>query len=384
MNETDELKVLVVDDDPDLLRIALRQLSDAHYHVSAAANGTECLEAIHLDKPDLLLLDVMLPDINGLKLCKIIKNDPGLSSIHVLLLSGMKTQSENVSEGLETGADGYLIKPLKSRELLARVEAASRIIKAEKEVIKLKESLEQRVAERTKELETTVGELAFKNKELEQFTFIASHDLQEPLLTITNFTKLIQEEYGGKLDADGNNYIAYISGSAIRMKTLLKGLLFYSLLGKDSVKSDVDCNKVVAEVLSDLSVSINASYASVTVQELPVLKGYETELKLLFRNLISNAIKFQLKGTRPEIKILAELLEKEWKFTIEDNGIGIDLQDREKVFIIFKRMVKSDEFEGIGIGLAYCKKIVELHGGRIWVESKPGGGSAFMFTIIKQ
>ena len=236
------------------------------------------------------------------------------------------------------------------------------------------ETLEQRVAERTKQLE-------FHLKEIEQFTYIASHDLSEPLHALTNFTNLIHEEYSGKLDEDGNKSIDFIYHSAIRMRLLLKGLLDYSLLGKDSVMSDVDCNKVVAEVLSDLSVAIKSCEASITIQELPVINGYSAELNLLFQNLIHNAIKFRKKNIPPVIKISAENHGTELAFSITDNGIGVKKQDQEKVFIIFKRMVKRNEFEGMGIGLAHCKKIVELHGGRIWVESNKEGGSTFMFTI---
>ena len=245
---------------------------------------------------------------------------------------------------------------------------------AERKIRLLNETLEQRVAERTKQLE-------FHIKEIEQFTYIASHDLSEPLLALTNFTNLLHEEYSGKLDEGGNKSIDFIYHSAIRMQLLLKGLLDYSLLGKDSVKSDVDCNKVVAEVLSDMSDAVKASDASITVQELPVINGYSAELRLLLQNLIHNAIKFRKKDIPPVIKISAEDHGTELAFSITDNGIGIKEQDQEKVFIIFKRMVKRNEFEGTGIGLALCKKIVELHGGKIWVESNKEGGSSFMFTI---
>ena len=199
--------------------------------------------------------------------------------------------------------------------------------------------------------------------------------------TLTNYTKLIQEEYAVKLDEEENKYIWFISDSADRMRVLVTGLLQYSILGKEKVLSMVDFNKLVDEVLSDLAKSIEAINAKITVQKLPMLNGYSTELYLLFHNLISNAIKFHKKEISPEIKISVELLEQEYKFAIQDNGIGIKEKDKENIFIIFKRMVKRDEFEGTGIGLAHCKKIVELHGGEIWVESNKNEGSTFIFTI---
>jgi light-regulated signal transduction histidine kinase (bacteriophytochrome) len=220
--------------------------------------------------------------------------------------------------------------------------------------------------------------------ELEQFSYVSNHDLQEPLRSLIQFAQLIKENYTGKLDKEGNKYIDFITNSAARMKELVKDLLEYSLLGKEGVKTTIDCNKIVGIVLDDLGVSINGSDAKITVQELPTLNGYETELRLLFQNLITNSIKYQKKGEVPEINISAESHDKEWLFSIRDNGIGIDQKHFEKIFIIFQRLHNRSEYEGTGIGLAHCKKIVELHGGRIWVESSPGKGSTFLFTIPRE
>ena len=260
--------------------------------------------------------------------------------------------------------------------------------KAENEIQILNNTLEKRVADRTHELELKNlelafknKELAFKNKELEQFTYIASHDLQEPLHTLTNFTKLVQQEYSGKMDKEGLQYIEFIYHSTERMRDLIKGLMDYSLLGKESARKTVDCSGIVTDVLTDLTNLIQENKALITVEELPCINGYETEIKLLFQNLIINAIKFRRREISPEIKIFTKSDDKEWTFSIEDNGIGIREQDKEKIFIIFKRLHNRNEFGGTGIGLSHCKKIVELHGGRIWVDSNISGGSTFKFTI---
>ena len=255
---------------------------------------------------------------------------------------------------------------------------------AENELRKLNESLEQRINERTSQLEVLNNELVFHSKETEQFTYIASHDLQEPLRTLINFTRILKEDYAVKLDEDGNKYIEFIHNSATRMRELVKGLMEYSLLGKERELTIVDCNSIVGEVLSDMGNYIKESHAIITVDKLPILTGYATELRLLFQNLINNAIKFQKKEVCPEIKISAGSHQKEWIFNIQDNGIGIQEKFKEKIFIIFKRLHRRDEYEGAGIGLSHCKKIIELHGGRIWVKSTPGAGSTFIFTIPKR
>ena len=254
---------------------------------------------------------------------------------------------------------------------------------AELHIKEANEKLEQRVAERTKKLEVINKKLEFHINEIEQFTYIATHDLQEPLRTMINFSNLLCEEYIEKLDQDGKKSIEFIATSALRMRTLVRSLLEYSLLGKTSNVTNVDCNQAIKEVISDLRDSIEGSCVKISTMNLPTIRGYQNELRLLFQNLISNAIKFQKKDHCPEIKISVEEKKNAWIFSVADNGIGIEIKNLEKIFVIFKRMHSQNEYAGTGIGLAHCKKIVELHSGKIWVESELGKGSTFFFTLPK-
>lgn len=220
-----------------------------------------------------------------------------------------------------------------------------------------------------------------KNKELEQFTFIASHDLREPLNSITSLIELLLEDAGGKLDDETLKRLNFISQSSNRMKDLVKGLLDYARLGKNSEFEQVDCNEIVATVVNDLEVLIKNSEAEIKVNKLPVFHALEIEMRMLFQNLISNAIKYKSPNQNPRIEITAKKVKNGWEFAVSDNGIGIPPDQKEKIFIIFQRLHRRDEYEGIGVGLAHCRKIVELHDGKIWVESEPGKGSTFYFFI---
>jgi len=256
------------------------------------------------------------------------------------------------------------------------------IIKSQK--IKLQQLVDQQtrqLIQSTKDAEQVNIELERKNRELEQFAYVASHDLQEPLRTTSSFVELLQKQYQGKLDERADKYFTYILEASGRMKLLIKSLLDYSRIGNKKELEEVDCNKTLREVLADLGVAINNADADIEHEQLPVINGYSTEIKQLFQNLIINAVKFQKKGVSPQIKISVEEIKDSWRFAFADNGIGIEKQHSEKIFQIFQRLHTRAEYEGSGIGLSHCKKIVELHGGKIWMNSIPTQGATFYFTI---
>ena len=193
------------------------------------------------------------------------------------------------------------------------------------------------------------------------------------------------KEFGEGFNEDAKRHFQLVSQASIRMEELINGLLDYSRLSTEKqLNAGVNCNDLLTETLADLDSLITKNQAKINMDHLPIIKAYPLELKLLFVNLITNAIKFRNKDIVPEINISSTKINKGWQFAIKDNGVGIEEKDREKIFMIFQRLHKRKEYEGTGIGLAYCKKITELHGGKIWVESIPGQSSTFYFTILTE
>ncbi|MDQ6711387.1 MAG: ATP-binding protein [Candidatus Dormibacteraeota bacterium] len=224
-------------------------------------------------------------------------------------------------------------------------------------------------------------ELTRSNAELEQFAYIASHDLQEPLRMVSSYTSLLKRRYAGKLDADADEFMAFAIEGATRMRALINDLLTYSRVGREAKPSvPTDSRLALDRALANLQIAIADKGAAVKVGRMPSVMGDLAELTQIFQNLIGNGLKF-CKKDHPEIRVGAEEHQGEWIFSVADNGIGILPEFRDRIFLIFQRLHKREEYEGTGIGLAICKKIVERHGGRIWVESEPGQGATFRFTL---
>ena len=225
------------------------------------------------------------------------------------------------------------------------------------------------------------AELQHVNAELQQFAHIVSHDLNEPLRTMSSFVNLLARRYQGKLDAEADEYIAFVTDAAQRMQQMITDLLAYTRAGgQDLTFAPVDCEALLARVLTDLQIAIAESGATITHDPLPTVQGDATRLGQVLQNLIGNALKFR--GQAPPCLHVSAVKEgQHWRFSVRDNGIGIDPQQAKRLFQIFQRLHTRAEYLGTGIGLAICKKIVERHGGRIWVESQPGEGSIFYFTI---
>jgi PAS domain S-box-containing protein len=249
------------------------------------------------------------------------------------------------------------------------------------------EALQLEIADRVRAQEALARQaqaLARSNSELEQFAYVASHDLQEPLRMVASYTQLLADRYRGQLDDKANRWIAYAVEGVTRMRTLIDDLLAYSRAGRPGqVFTPTDCAAVLAKALTYLQKAIEESGAVVTHDPLPSVHSAGPHLLHLFQNLLSNALKFR--GPEPpRIHVAAQDKGTEWVFSVRDNGLGIDPEHFERIFVIFQRLHSRQEYPGTGIGLAICKKIVEQHGGRIWVESQPGHGTTFYFTLPKQ
>ena len=354
------LRALLVEDnaaDGELMLHALRQGGfDSESEVVQTA--AEFADRIRRNKYEIILADYRLPGWNGMETVTILRQEG--QDIPVVLVSGALGELK-AGECIKQGAADYVLK-----DHLAHLPQAVRRAIREKEL--------------RDENRRTHEELTRSNRDLEQFAYVASHDLQEPLRMVATYTQLLGERYKGKLDENADKYIHYAKDGALRMQTLVTDLLAFSRVGRSQeAPQDIDCNFVAGCVMANLQSVIQESGARISYSDLPVLLGDRTELLQLFQNLIGNAIKFR-RSERPEVRITAEQNRKEWLFSVADNGIGIAPQHAADVFAIFKRLHTREEYPGSGIGLAICKKIVEQNQGRIWVESQPGQGSTFRFT----
>ena len=283
------------------------------------------------------------------------------------------------------------------RPLFLTIKEAAEVLQQDKE------ALEKKVAGRTEELRDAnarlsvelderrraeqrlaeyASELARSNSELEQFAYVASHDLQEPLRMVASFTQLLARRYQGKLDQNADEFISFAVDGANRMQQLINDLLAYSRVGtRGKPPAPTDLTEVLQDAEANLHQAIEKSGAVITHDPLPVVNGDQVQLTQLFQNLLANAIKFR-NSTAPLIHVSAQAREEDWLLSVKDNGIGMAPEHQERIFAIFQRLHGRGEYPGTGIGLALCKKIVERHGGRIWVESAPGQGSTFYFNIL--
>ncbi len=276
---------------------------------------------------------------------------------------------------------------VKGNDELGRLaKSFSQMAKNLKKTLVSRDDLRAEVAERKKtgeQLAHALADVQRSNQELEQFAYVASHDLQEPLRMVSSYTQLLAQRYAGQLDEKAHKYIDYAVDGAVRMQGLINDLLTYSRVNKRGQSLElVDTHAILGEAIRNLFTAIEENRAVITNDDLPTLRADPTQLLQVFQNLVGNAIKFHSKNP-PRVHVSAKEIGNEWRFSVKDNGFGIDKKYADKLFVIFSRLHTREEYPGTGIGLAVCKRIIERHGGRIWFESKPGKGSIFYFSLPK-
>ena len=313
------------------------------------------------------------------------------SSLLLMLKEGdsPKGRPQGISHGLQVGFLSYIAVPMITKGEVVGIMhlRSSRVNAFTERDQKLAESVGAEIASafanaRLYELlRLRSEELSRSNAELEQFAYVASHDLQEPLRMVSSYVQLLARRYQGKLDADADEFIAYAVDGANRMRVLIDDLLAYSQVATRELELDTtDCNEVFDQTLTNLKVAIEDSDARVTRDDLPTLTADRGQMTRLFQNLLSNAIKFRSKDP-PRVHVSTEPRSTGWAFSFRDNGIGIAPEHRERVFLVFQRLHGRAAYPGTGIGLAVCKRIVERHRGDIWIESEPGAGATFHFSL---
>ena len=417
------VNILLVDDEPANLLALEAVLESLGQNLMRARSGEEALRQL-IDKDfAVILLDVMMPGMDGFKTADMIRQCDRNRHTPIIFLTAMEKTETAMFQGYALGAIDYLVKPFVPAVLRSKVSVLMDIYSKTAEVIQLNEklsiragelenlslrlnsenekrkrtefelyrsqevlknlnaNLEARIVERTAVIEERSLQLARTNAELEQFVYSASHDLQEPLRTMTTFLQLLERRNPDRLDEESKRFIQFAIKCSENMRNLINGLLEYSLVTlKEKKFKKVDCNLVVSRILEQLNASITQSGAKVEILPLPEVYGEQLLLGQLFQNLIGNALKF-CKDRPPQVEVGAKKREGEWLFWVKDNGIGIEPRFFLQIFRLFQRLHNREEYSGAGLGLAVCQKTVELHGGKIWCGSEFGKGSSFYFTI---
>ncbi len=362
------LRVLIVEDNPADRGLILRELDNGEYEISSDVVETaeQFRRLVKTNCPDVVLSDYKLEQWRGPDALEILREE-GLD-VPVILVSGVfgdVTAVECIKQG---------VIDCVTKDSIGRLSVALRGALKDKRTRLESQQSQESLAQKVKEL-------ARSNRDLEQFVYVASHDLQEPLRMVAAYTQLLAERYRGKLDAQADKYINYAVDGADRMQSLIQDLLAFSRVGRQETElKNTDCNVIAGQAIKSLYDAITESGAVIHCEPLPRVKGNESQLKEVFYILLGNAIKFR--GSRaPVIDISAQQLGNEWVFSIADNGIGVAAEHTETIFTIFNRLHTRSEYPGNGVGLAICKRIIERHGGNIEAQLREGDGTIFKFTL---
>lgn len=385
MQTDTRVNILLVDDEPGNLHALQAILEPLEQNLITAASATQALRKVLEHDFAVILLDVQMPDMSGIEAAAMIRERERSKTTPIIFLTGVVKTAEMMFKGYSAGAVDYLMKPVISGVLRAKVEVFV-------ELAQVRHSLQQEVAERARiagemsklnmVLEQRNEDLTAANSDLEAFSHSVSHDLRMPLRHIQAYVAMIEESALGKLNADEQRRLKGVREAAQRMSQLIDDLLAFSRIGRTTMrKAPVDLNGLVRAVVAELQPEFKSRKVDWTLQQLPYTSGDRALLHQVFLNLLANAVKYTRTRAEARIQVFAVEQDDELIVGVKDNGVGFDPAYSDKLFGVFQRLHRQDEFEGTGIGLATVNRIVERHGGRIWAESRLNKGAEFRFTL---
>ncbi len=381
-------RLLAVDDSQTYLQELGAQLRDEGYDLVLARSGEEALQLLSAQSVDCILLDVVMPGLSGKEACRLVKESPLWRDVPVVMLTAHDDR-EALIQGIDAGADDYISKSSDFEVLKARLRAQLRrkhfedenrrmrfaAQEAEHKIRALNAELERRVIERTAELEAAI-------KELEAFSYSVSHDLRAPLRRMHGFTRILLEEHAPELSAEAQRCLETVADGAKEMSQLVDDLLAFSRLGRQALRREVVApGLIVRQVLKELRPSYEGRKVKLVIGDLEACDADPALLKQVFINLLSNALKFTQRRDCAEIKIGSKCRNQATVYFVKDNGAGFDMRYAGKLFGVFQRLHRQDEYEGTGVGLAIVQRIVHRHGGRVWAEAEVNRGASFFFTL---
>ncbi|WP_395329128.1 ATP-binding protein [Novosphingobium sp. BL-8H] len=357
-------KILLVDDRWENLLATEKVLKPLQADIFKAASGNEALSLVLRHDFAIVLLDVQMPEMDGFETAMLMQEHESMAGVPIIFVTAISKEDKYASKAAEIGAVDYIFKPINPDILKSKVKVYLDLYVQRQQILHLNAILSQ------------------SNEELERFAYICSHDMQEPVRMMNAFAGLLAESSDESLGEGGKRYLNFILDNARRMQKMISDILTFSRVGREEIAlEEVDCEAILAEILIEFEDLIESSGARVTYAPLPRLETSSTLIRVLFQNLIGNALKFQNGNQPPEITISAARQGPFWRFSVKDNGIGIDEGFRARIFTIFQRLHRKEDYPGTGIGLSTCRKFIQLCGGDIDFTSAPGQGTTFHFTL---
>lgn len=356
--------ILIVDDRRENLLATEKVLKSLYANIYKASSGNEALSLVLRHRFAVVLLDVQMPEMDGFETAMLMQEHDSMRGVPIIFVTAISKEERYATQAAEIGAVDYIFKPINAEILKSKVKVYLDLYVQREEILKLN------------------GVLRQANEEAERFAYICSHDMQEPVRMMNSYASLLEQKCETQLDEKGLKYLSFITTNARRMQKMIQDILTFSRVGREELKLEtVNCNEIAHDILVEFESIIADKKAIVSCAELPVVHASPTLLRILFQNLLGNALKYQDGAAPPEIAIDASLEDGYWRFSFRDNGIGIDPAFQNRIFTIFQRFHRKEDYPGTGIGLSTCRKFIRLCGGDIWFTSTLHKGTEFFFTI---